>query len=297
MEFKHELVRPNDDISIMFRNMNDTARIVPKHWHNHMEIIYILDGYLEVDINNSTYLIKKDQLIVISPKDIHSTAHKHSNTSLLMQIPYEFLENNISDLENIHFECNPYMKDKQNISYENDIKTLMKAFAKIYEEKPLGYKLKINSLIYDLLFILVNKFSTSMPKLNIKKTTRYLDRLDEIIKYIEKHYKECITLDDISAQTRLNPEYFTRFFKKYMGTTFLKYLNSIRLEHFYTDLTNTDLSISELIERNGFTNYKMFMKLFKDTYGNTPSETRKLVLETNLKNSKQISDISKHKKS
>ena len=71
-----------------------------------------------------------------------------------------------------------------------------------------------------------------------------------------------------------------------MGTTFLKYLNSVRLEHFYTDLTNTDLSISELIERNGFTNYKMFMKFFKDTYGNTPRETRKLVLETNLKNSK-----------
>lgn len=286
MDFKHELVKPNEDIKVMFAHMHDTARIVPKHWHNHMEIIYILDGYLEVDINNSSYLIGEDQLIVISPKDIHSTAHKNSNTAFLLQIPYEFLENNINDLENIHFECNPYIKNKQNISYENDIKTLMKAFAKIYEEKPLGYKLKINGLIYDLLFILVNKFSTSIPKLDMKKTVRYLDRLEEIIKYVEKHYMECISLDHISAQAGLNPEYFTRFFKKYMGTTFLKYLNSVRLEHFYTDLINTDLSISELIERNGFTNYKMFMKFFKDTYGNTPSETRKLVLETNFKNSK-----------
>ena len=42
MEFKHELVKPNEDISVMFMNMTDTARIVPKHWHNHMEIIYIL---------------------------------------------------------------------------------------------------------------------------------------------------------------------------------------------------------------------------------------------------------------
>lgn len=286
MEFKHELVKPNEDISVMFMNMTDTARIVPKHWHNHMEIIYILDGYLEVDINNSNYLIEKDQLIVIGPKDIHSTTHRHSNTSLLLQIPYELLENNIDNVQNIHFECNPYIKDKEILFYQEDIKKLLKTFSEIYKEKPLGYKLKINSLIYDLLFILVNKFSTYVPKIDMKKTVRYLDRLEEIIRYVEKHYMECISLDDISAQTGLNPEYFTRFFKKYMGTTFLKYLNSVRLEHFYTDLTNTDLSISELIERNGFTNYKMFMKFFKDTYGNTPSETRKLVLETNSKNSK-----------
>ncbi|BCZ46022.1 AraC family transcriptional regulator [Clostridium gelidum] len=286
MEFKHELVKRNEDISVMFLNMTDNARIIPKHWHNHMEIIYILDGYLEVDINNSSYLVEENQLIVISPRDIHSTAHKDSNTSILLQIPYELLENNIDDVQNIHFECNPYMKNNQHIDCQNDIKILLKSFAEIYKYRPLGYKLKINSLIYDLLFILVNKFSVSVPKLNIQKTDRYLDRLELITKYVKKHYKECISLDDISAQARLNPEYFSRFFKKYMGTTFLKYLNSIRLEHFYTNLTNTDYSITELIEKNGFTNYKMFMKLFKDNYGCTPSETRKIILKNNIKNSK-----------
>ena len=286
MEFKHELVKRNEDINVMFLNMTDNAGIIPKHWHNHMEIIYILDGYLEVDINNSSYLVEENQLIVISPRDIHSTAHKNSNASILLQIPYELLESNIDDVQNIHFECNPYIKNNQNIDCQNDIKILLKSFAEIYKNKRLGYKLKINSLIYNLLFILVNKFSVSVPKLNIQKTDRYLDRLELITKYVKKHYNECISLDDISAQARLNPEYFSRFFKKYMGTTFLKYLNSIRLEHFYINLTNTDYSITELIEKNGFTNYKMFMKLFKDNYGCTPSETRKLILKNYIKNSK-----------
>lgn len=284
MEFKHELVRPNEDISAMFVNMTDAARIVPKHWHNHIEIIYILDGYIEVDINNSEYLIKKDQFIVISPRDIHSTAHKHSNTSILLQIPYELLENNIDDVQNIHFECNPYIKDSQYITYENNIKILLKSFAEIYKAKPLGYKFKINGFIYELLFILVNQFSTSIPKLSMQKTARYLDRLEIITKYVKIHYMECITLDDVSSKAGLNPEYFSRFFKKYMGTTFLKYLNSVRLDNFYTELTNTDYSITDLIERNGFTNYKIFMKLYKTTYGCTPSETRKLVSKSNKKN-------------
>jgi len=286
LEFKHELVRPNDDISVMFLNMTDNARIITKHWHNHIEIIYILDGYIEVDINNSEYLIKEDQIIVISPRDIHSTSHKHGNTSILLQIPYEFLENNIDDVQNIHFECNPYINISQYATYENDIKILLKSFAEVYKEKSLGYKFKTNSLINELLFILVNKFSTSVPKLNMQKTTRYLDRLELITKYVQSNYMECITLDDVSNQAGLNPEYFSRFFKKYMGTTFLKYLNSVRLEHFYTNLTNTDFSVTELMEKNGFTNYKIFMKLFKDTYGCTPSESRKSVLENNIKNSK-----------
>lgn len=284
MEFKHELVKPNEDISVMFLNVTDNARIVPKHWHNHMEIIYILDGYLEVDINNSMYLVEEDQLIVISPRDIHSTTHKDVNTSILLQIPYELLDNNIENIQNIHFKCNPYTKDEQAIVYQNDIKNLLKSFAEIYRSKPLGYKLKINGLIYELLFILVNNFSTSFPKLNMQKTARYLDRLELITKYVKSHYAECITLNDVSAQAGLNPEYFSRFFKKYMGTTFLKYLNSVRLDHFFTDLTNTDYSIAELIERNGFTNYKMFIKLFKDTYGCPPSEMRKISSESNKKN-------------
>lgn len=285
MEFKHELVKSNEDISVMFVTMNDGARVIPKHWHNHMEIIYILDGYLKVDINNSSFLVEKDELIVIGPRDIHSTTHKNNNTSILLQIPYEILENNISNYQNIHFECNPSMEDTKKNIYQNDIKILLRSFADIYQNHPLGYKLKINSLIFDLLFILVNQFSIYLPKMKIQKTDRYLERLSLITKYVKDNYKESISLETISSKAGLNPEYFSRFFKKYMGTTFLKYLNSIRLEHFYVDLNNSDYSISELIERSGFTNYKMFMKIYKDTYGCTPGETRKLAIKVNIKNS------------
>ena len=53
--------------------------------------------------------------------------------------------------------------------------------------------------------------------------------------------------------------------------TFLEYVNSIRLSHIHQDLLNTNYSISELLERHGFTNYKLFSKMFRDTYGCSPS--------------------------
>ena len=123
MEFKHELVKSNEDISAKYHNILVPPMVVPKHWHSHLEIIYILEGNLEVEINNSKYLIEENQLIVISPRDIHFTAHKESNTGILLQIPYEFLENNIDDVQNIHFECNPYINNSQYATYENNIKT------------------------------------------------------------------------------------------------------------------------------------------------------------------------------
>lgn len=287
MEFKHETIMPNEDINVMFLNNVDTTTVIPKHWHNHIEIIYILDGHLDIEINNSLFQLEKDQLIVISPREIHSTSTKTGNKAILLQIPYDILETNLPDVKNLHFECNPYMKDSEEINEQNNIKNILKIFSQIYKEKPLGYKLKLNSLTFDLLFILVNKFSISLSQLKVKKTDRYLDRLELIIKYVKKHYMEDISLDDISSEAGLNPEYFSRFFKKYMGTTFLKYLNSIRLQHFYTDLTNSDCSITKLIEKNGFTNYKMFMKLFKDIYVYTPSEIRKLIIEINNRNAKR----------
>ena len=80
MEFKHELVKSNGDINAYYHNMMVPTTVSPKHWHNHLEIIYILKGNLDVQINNSKKLIKENELIVISPKDIHTTAHRESNT-------------------------------------------------------------------------------------------------------------------------------------------------------------------------------------------------------------------------
>lgn len=122
---------------------------------------------------------------------------------------------------------------------------------------------------------MLNKFSIKDKKFDIKKTDKYINRLDLTIDYIKKHYAEQITLDSISQMLYLNPEYFSRFFKKYMGISFLKYVNLIRLEHAYIEILNTDNTISEISGHNGFRNHKFFIKLFKANYNCSPSEKRR----------------------
>lgn len=275
MEFKHELVKPNNDINIKFIHATDYGRFVSSHWHSSMEIIYILDGTLDVTINGITHILNADDLIVISPKCIHSTNHQLENTSILLQIPFSILQNNISNINNIFFKCYPDIITAKNSTALQNIKALLKEFATIYDSKPNCYTLKATSLLYDILFILINSFGVYSEIFDQKKSERYFDRLSLITQYVKEHYSECIDLNTISNEVGLNPEYFSRFFKKYMGTTFLKYLNNIRLEHVHSELLNTDYSISEIIERNGFTSYKQFISIFKETYGCKPSDIRK----------------------
>jgi AraC-like DNA-binding protein len=96
-----------------------------------------------------------------------------------------------------------------------------------------------------------------------------------IIDYVKEHYAEPITLKNAAALVSLNQEYFCRFFKKNMGTTFLDYLNEERMSHIYRDVIDTNNSITQILDTHGFTNYKLFIRMFREKYGCTPIKKRK----------------------
>lgn len=61
-----------------------------------------------------------------------------------------------------------------------------------------------------------------------------------------------------------------------MGVTFLEYQNELRLSYIYRDLITTEDSVRDILERHGFTNYKLFRRMFGEQFGDTPSGVRKL---------------------
>ena len=102
-------------------------------------------------------------------------------------------------------------------------------------------------------------------------------RLITVMDYVNAHYNESISLSDAASLIALNPEYFCRFFKKNMGITFLEFVNQVRFSHICEDILRTDTSITELLTRHGFTNYKLFRRMFSERFHATPTEIRKHV--------------------
>ena len=129
------------------------------------------------------------------------------------------------------------------------------------------------SILLQIIAQLLRSFSAEIPFASTVDT-QSRERIREVISYVETNFRDPISLLDIAGHLGLTKEYFCRFFKKSMGISFLKYLNDVRLSHIYQDLQNTDAPIAEIMERNGFTNQKLFNQEFKKQYGQTPSAVR-----------------------
>lgn len=95
-----------------------------------------------------------------------------------------------------------------------------------------------------------------------------------VIAYTEAHYRENIALSDAAATLHMHPNSFCRFFKENTGVTYLNYLNEYRLSKVHEDLVTTDVALHEILEKHGFTNYKLFRHMFAERFHTTPGRMR-----------------------
>ena len=89
----HQILTPNRDFEIVLTVFIDPGESVgTPHYHDYIEIVYLLNGYLKFEIEGETYFLKKNDFIVVNPMSIHHSEAKNGNTSVLLQIPMDFLK-------------------------------------------------------------------------------------------------------------------------------------------------------------------------------------------------------------
>ena len=251
----------------------------PSHWHDHLEIIYVLEGELQISSNenadiyaNDGHILHKDEFYIINSSKIHSTKSKGMVKAFLIQVPYMYLDNYIEDYEHVRFlEC--FDGEKNTKKYDR-MKALLKAITRIYCKKDEGYELRLMAKMNEFLYILYTSYSHIDA--NVEKESRQIARLKGVLQYVAQSYQEPISLKTAADIASLNQEYFCRMFKRCMGVTFLEYINLVRIDHIHDELLVTDDSITDILQRNGFTNYKVFSRMFKAQFGMTPRELRRL---------------------
>lgn len=105
------------------------------------------------------------------------------------------------------------------------------------------------------------------------------DAVSRGLDYIEKHFAEKCTLDDISAYAHFSPVYFHGVFKKAIGKTPSEYLAEFRIEKAKQLLLSENVEIASVAAATGFSSQSYFNYAFKRVTGETPSEYRKRSLE------------------
>jgi two-component system response regulator YesN len=114
-----------------------------------------------------------------------------------------------------------------------------------------------------------------LSKLHLESQKKDKNVIIEIAEFLDKHYHEDVTLQDIASRFFLSREYISRKFKQEFEVNLSDYLGQIRMRKAKILLRNPHLRISQVAEMVGYQDEKYFSKVFKKLEGITPNEYRK----------------------
>lgn len=260
---------------IRFDVSEDYGSFTPGHWHEAIEVIYMLEGTAVLTLPWETVTLNSGQFILINSGLVHASRCPSRNKTILMQIPDELWSDCVFDPSALWFSL-PFDDPSPLVQEQlSRLRCLLLELMQLQQEKRPGYLLAFTAKVFAFLDCLYLHFRRDMPGSYHPKSSRVLSRLDEVLSYTQKHYTSPISLSEAASVISLQPEYFCRFFREHMGMTYLQYLNDYRLSCFYRDLLSTEQSVSSLAEKHGFTNEKLFHRLFKERFHTTPLQARK----------------------
>lgn len=271
----YEIIPVSPATNIRFYTSTDTGSYIPSHWHRAIEIIYLQDGQLTVTEESHTRVFTAGQCILLNPNVLHSTKCTSPNTAIVCQIPLDFVELYIPEADQLLFSLDESCTKPVYLTKLNRFKETLLQMQIADDIRPEGFLLRFNSLLFELLYQLYHNFSVKIFRSDFDRRKKELDRLNPVLQYTAQNYNRPISIDEIAQVAILQPGYFCRFFKKYMGITFLEYQNELRLSYIYQDLIGTTLPVQQILERHGFTNYKLFRRMFHEHFGDTPLQIRK----------------------
>lgn len=269
---KHEIITTIGELPVFFNHYSVKNQLIPSHWHQHVEILYIVKGSMEITTGHSTYVLHDKDFFIVNSSLIHQTIVRDTTEVILLQVPIAMFLHSLPNFEDFTFKAFISSKNHQSLSEYTMMVEYLYDMLKYYHSREAGYAFLFNSALQQFLYLLFKDGSNNRPDLTT--TPKHLQYLRQAITYIDQHYARAISLKEISDHLALSQEYFCRMFKKNMGVTFLEYLNQIRLVQIHDDLMKTSHSVTYLQELHGFTNYKVFSRMFKASYGCTPSAIR-----------------------
>ena len=269
MEARHEII-PFDSgspIRLFMHKLGDASR----HWHESLELLFVLAGEVTILAGDTQTSLNQDDMLLINSNVIHEL---HSDDCVLIAVQIKLSKFDIPPelLQELYFDCNSKTAPSQEL-----FRNIKHIIASMLQLNSMGNDVSLfrsRALSYELLSELAQYFQISRPTAE-SNTHKHLERLNNILRYINEHYREQLTLSQLAEQEHLSAPYFSSFFEKYMGINFSTYYTNLRLEHAVHDLLFTDIPVEQVSTRNGFSDPRAFVRAFKKRYNTVPSTYRK----------------------
>lgn len=256
--------------SVLYEYLRDRSRSITTsfgrafgckpHFHRSIEILYITDGEVECSVGDEKFLATPDDIIFVHNYYIHSFSSKAEHEKYFVIIPLDFG----GDIQRLtdHATIGPHLSDKE---FNRSMFPYIKAMYDEHEDMTRIIQKGFANIIAGKLF--------SHYDGRAVKTQENIMLMVDVLKYIDDHSKESISLESIAEHFGYNKYYFSRLFNRYIGENLSAYINVVRVQSFMRRAKREEeLCISELAYECGFDSLPTFYRSFKSVYGTTPKE-------------------------
>lgn len=272
---KQTAFSPHEGIYIQHLKTNQKNDMPVQHYHDAYEIYLQLDGKRYFFYDNMCHVLEHGDMLILRPFDIHYAESRDCEyyERYVLNFQSEVLSSVLTKEETyvlLEKKLQPCIVRLG----EEETNELLEYFARadMYLKQTgfLADKLAVSAVIQ-----LVCKAICHINDDHTQGGERVSPQIAGAIAYINKHYKEDISVDDMANAAHMSKHYFCRSFKRITGATSLQYLHNIRLTRVHDLLLKTAMTLDEIASVTGFTTTATMSRMFKREYGVSPRTFRK----------------------
>lgn len=264
-------------IDCIYRKIHKKGPPSIYHYHDKVELLYCVQGELEIVLFSESIVLKEGDFICISKNTPHATMSysdynehiciKFDNTILHVpssrKIPSE--EYFLSLLDNYEL----FHSEKENHNY---IRQLFFSCIENFSHDDYYKRLPLRaSIMLIMSFIFKNSSNTKIQK----TTTKIANNFSKVFEYIDSNYAT-VTLEDAAKFCSMSYSYFSRTFKAETGVSFSNYVIKKKVEKSLELLSNEEMSLNAIALECGFSNLSHYIKCFSEEKGITPKKFRSI---------------------
>ncbi|WP_127538066.1 helix-turn-helix domain-containing protein [Paenibacillus illinoisensis] len=254
--------------------------------HQHVdfsELVIVLNGNATHVVHTEEYFIKKGNAFVINGSTPHAYRDPHDFKICNIMFRPEMLASIGPDLKKSNgfqalFVLEPYYRNIHSypgklalpIPSLEYVESLIAIMIEEYHGQLQGYQTMLLSRFTELVVYLSRHYDTQEKGME----GNHLMHLANAISYMEDHYLEPLTLEEIAGKSNISVRHLNRIFRSYYQMTPIAYMLTLRLERACSLLKHSGLTITQISYECGFNDSNYFTRQFRRAYGVSPKVYR-----------------------
>lgn len=256
------------DLDIEAYNLSGIVQKFPNHFHEYYVIGFIEGGKRHLWCKGKEYDTSAGDLILFNPRDNHYCAPV--NGELLdyraVNIKPEVMLRAVKEITGEAYM--PYFTE--NLVYKSDIaQSVQDVYRAVLEHAPL---LEKEENLFFLLDQILREYASDFESADVLRPN---SQIQNLCRYMEEHFSENLTLDDLLSMTDFGKSYLLRSFTRQTGVSPYRYLQTIRLDKAKRFLEEGIAPI-DAAGMAGFSDQSHFTHFFKEFIGLTPKQYQRI---------------------